>query len=122
MQLHLIDWLVIGSYVAFALFVGVKFTKRASQNVDEFFLSGRTLPWWLAGTSMVATSFAADTPRYLWDPTTFACLGMLLEQAATKQYAQSPRRGRHTRLAGRHADLLGRLHRRRADPHHRRHL
>ena len=57
-----LDWLIVGAYVAFALAVGMYFRRRASRNVEEFFLSGRSLPWWLAGTSMVATSFAADTP------------------------------------------------------------
>ncbi|MEM7354000.1 MAG: sodium:solute symporter family protein [Acidobacteriota bacterium] len=62
MQLHFVDWLILALYVAFALAVGLRFARRASTGVDEFFLSGRTLPWWLAGTSMVATTFAADTP------------------------------------------------------------
>lgn len=62
MQLHPLDWLVILLYLAFALWIGVRFAGRASQSVDEFFLSGRRLPWWIAGTSMVATTFAADTP------------------------------------------------------------
>ncbi|MFT7485440.1 MAG: SSS family solute:Na+ symporter [Candidatus Paceibacteria bacterium] len=62
MALHALDWLIVASYVIFALAVGVYYSKRASRDVDEFFLSGRTLPWWIAGTSMVATSFAADTP------------------------------------------------------------
>lgn len=57
-----IDWAIIALYVVFALWVGVRFSKRAGQNVDEYFLSGRSLPWWIAGTSMVATSYAADTP------------------------------------------------------------
>lgn len=62
MALAWIDWLVVFAYVAFALWVGVRFTGRASEGVNEFFLSGRRLPWWMAGTSMVATTFAADTP------------------------------------------------------------
>ncbi|MFQ5965732.1 MAG: sodium:solute symporter family protein [Candidatus Scalinduaceae bacterium] len=62
MQLAIIDWLIIGGYCVFALFVGIYFSKRASKNIREFFLSGSTLPWWLVGTSMVATTFAADTP------------------------------------------------------------
>ncbi|MEM7167018.1 MAG: sodium:proline symporter, partial [Planctomycetota bacterium] len=62
MQLQAIDWFVIGAYVVFAISVGMALARRASRSVDEFFLSGRTLPWWIAGTSMVATSFAADTP------------------------------------------------------------
>jgi Na+/proline symporter len=62
MALAPVDWLVIGAYVVFAIWVGLRFTRTAGQDVDEFFLSGRRLPWWIAGTSMVATSFAADTP------------------------------------------------------------
>jgi solute:Na+ symporter, SSS family len=65
MALQTLDWLIVAAYVVFALVVGVVYAKRANQNADEFFLSGRTLPWWIAGTSMVATSFAADTPLLL---------------------------------------------------------
>ena len=49
-------------YLTFALGVGIFFSKRASSSTKEYFLSGRTLPWWLVGTSMVATTFASDTP------------------------------------------------------------
>jgi len=59
---HWLDWSIIVGYVVFALWVGVRYSGRAGQNVGEYFLSGRSLPWWMAGTSMVATSFAADTP------------------------------------------------------------
>ena len=62
MQLAALDWAIVALYIAFALGAGVILSRRASQNVDEFFLSGRRLPWWIAGTSMIATSFAADTP------------------------------------------------------------
>ncbi len=62
MSLSSLDWAILLGYIAFAVGVGLWFRRRASRNVDEYFLSGRTLPWWLAGTSMVATSFAADTP------------------------------------------------------------
>ncbi|MCA8960635.1 MAG: Na+:solute symporter [Planctomycetes bacterium] len=62
MTLSWIDWTVIVGYFAFTILVGIVMRKRASSSVDEYFLSGRTLPWWLAGTSMVATSFASDTP------------------------------------------------------------
>ncbi|MHC4661572.1 MAG: sodium:solute symporter family protein [Planctomycetota bacterium] len=65
MHLALADWLIIAGYMAFALGVGVWFSRRASKNADEYFLSGRSLPWWIAGTSMVATSFAADTPLFI---------------------------------------------------------
>ncbi|MCA9000601.1 MAG: Na+:solute symporter [Planctomycetes bacterium] len=62
MQLAPIDWAVIILYVIFALGVGAYFARRAGSGVEEFFLSGRRLPWWLAGTSLVATTFASDTP------------------------------------------------------------
>jgi Na+/proline symporter len=58
----MIDWGIIAAYVALALAVGVWFSKRASSSTSEYFLSGRTLPWWVLGTSMAATTFAADTP------------------------------------------------------------
>ena len=62
MQLHWIDWSVIIGYVAFAVIVGLRFAKKAGSSSSEYFLSGRSLPWWITGTSMVATTFAADTP------------------------------------------------------------
>ena len=62
MHLALLDWLIVAGYVVFALAVGLRLSRRASSSTDEFFVSGRTLPWWLAGTSMVATTFAVDTP------------------------------------------------------------
>ncbi|MCK5688277.1 Na+:solute symporter [Myxococcota bacterium] len=60
--LHNADWLMIGLYVAFAIGMGAYFTKKASESVSSFFVGSRNLPWWVAGTSMVATTFAADTP------------------------------------------------------------
>jgi Na+/proline symporter len=57
-----IDWTIIFLYFALSLFIGIYYSKRAGKSISEFFLSGRNLPWWLAGTSMVATTFAADTP------------------------------------------------------------
>lgn len=62
MELHIIDWLIIILFLALILGIGLTFTKQAGKNVESFFLGGRNLPWWLAGTSMVATTFAADTP------------------------------------------------------------
>src|SRR5712675_442306 len=62
MTLTLIDWLVIGGYFALNLAIGLYYARRARGSTTEFFLSGRNVPWWLAGTSMVATTFAADTP------------------------------------------------------------
>jgi SSS family solute:Na+ symporter len=57
-----LDWIIIGGYVAFAVVVGLIFTRRAGKCINEYFLSGRNLPWWVVGSSMVATTFAADTP------------------------------------------------------------
>ena len=62
MQLTPIDWIVIALYFAMNLAIGFYYMRRASGNVSEFFLSGRSVSWWLAGTSMVATTFGADTP------------------------------------------------------------
>jgi SSS family solute:Na+ symporter len=61
-QLSPVDWAVVGLYFLFNLGIGLYYKTRAGASVDEFFLSGRNVPWWLAGTSMVATTFAADTP------------------------------------------------------------
>ena len=57
-----VDWVIVGAYFVLSAAIGLAYTKRAGKNVSEFFVSGRSLPWWLAGTSMVATTFAADTP------------------------------------------------------------
>jgi Na+/proline symporter len=62
MQLSLIDWVVIAAYFAVNLFIGWMYYRRASGSVSDYFISGRKVPWWLAGTSMVATTFGADTP------------------------------------------------------------
>src|SRR4249920_2713994 len=62
MTLTIVDWLVIGGYFALNLAIGLYYARRARGSTTEFFLSGRNVPWWLAGTSMVATTFAADTP------------------------------------------------------------
>jgi Na+/proline symporter len=61
-KLTFIDWAIVAAYFLFNLAIGFYYKARAGQNTSEFFLSGRNVPWWLAGTSMVATTFAADTP------------------------------------------------------------
>src|SRR5437764_9189209 len=63
MTLTLTDWLVIAAYFALNLAIGLYYARRARGSTTEFFLSGRNVPWWLAGTSLVATTFAADPPR-----------------------------------------------------------
>lgn len=65
MNLSTLDFTIIGAYMLLSLLIGLYFTKRASSSMNEFFLSGRNLPWWLAGTSMVATTFSSDTPLYV---------------------------------------------------------
>ncbi|MFC1757790.1 sodium:solute symporter family protein, partial [Planctomycetota bacterium] len=62
MELSFIDWLIVCAYLAITLGIGLFFRKRANQGLSDYFVSGRSLPWWIAGTSMVATTFAADTP------------------------------------------------------------
>src|SRR5437762_5731196 len=62
MQLKTLDWAVVTAYFLFNLAVGFYYKARAGKSTGEFFLGGRNVPWWLAGTSMVATTFAADTP------------------------------------------------------------
>src|ERR1700719_3478946 len=62
MKLIVLDWSIVAAYFAFNLAVGFYYKSRAGKSTGEFFLGGRNVPWWLAGTSMVATTFAADTP------------------------------------------------------------
>ncbi len=56
------DWSLVGLYFLFTFLIAVYYSRRAGKSTSDFFLSGRSMPWWLAGTSMVATTFAADTP------------------------------------------------------------
>jgi len=67
MQLVGIDWFVVLLYGLIALAVGLVFARRAGKGTQEFFLSGRKAPWWLLGTSMVATTFSTDTPNLVTD-------------------------------------------------------
>ncbi len=62
MRLDFLDWSIIIASLFFSLVIGLYFTKRASRSLSEFFTAEGSLPWWLVGTSMVATTFAADTP------------------------------------------------------------
>jgi solute:Na+ symporter, SSS family len=63
--LNLTDWLVIAGYLLINLLIGIYYRRRSGGNTEEFFVSGRDVSWWLAGTSMVATTFAADTPLFV---------------------------------------------------------
>lgn len=60
-----LDWIVVFVFLAAVVAVGVWFSRRASGGVEDFFVSGRNLPWWLAGTSILATSFSSDTPLHV---------------------------------------------------------
>src|ERR1700751_484294 len=62
MSFTLLDWSAIIAYLAITLALGVYFRRSSAQSSEDYFVSGRTASWWLAGTSMVATTFAADTP------------------------------------------------------------
>ena len=63
MRLSWIDWAIVVGYLAFGLVVCIVYARRASKGMSEFFLSGRSAPWWLLGTSMVATTRAPRGPR-----------------------------------------------------------
>jgi len=67
MQLAPLDWIVVVLYGLLALAIGLRYARRAGAGAGEFFLSGRKLPWWLLGTSMVATTFSTDTPNLVTD-------------------------------------------------------
>jgi len=62
MNLTVIDWAIVAAYFVLSSAIGFAFTKRGGESLSEYFISGRQVPWWLAGASMVATTFAADTP------------------------------------------------------------
>ena len=61
----LIDWLIVLLYFVLTISLGLFLSRKASQSLEDFFVSGRSLPWWLAGTSMAATTFSIDTPLYI---------------------------------------------------------
>ena len=67
MKLELIDWSIIFIFFLITLLIGLWSSRTAGKSTDEFFLSGRNMPWWLLGVSMVATTFSADTPNLVTD-------------------------------------------------------
>ncbi len=67
MHLQLIDWIIVFASLAICFMPSLFFSRRAGKNTSEFFVSGRSVPWWLAGLSMVATTFSSDTPNLVTD-------------------------------------------------------
>ena len=65
MTLAFLDWVVVGVFFAVTLGIGWWAARRAKSSPEDYFLSGREMPWWLLGVSMVATTFAADTPNFV---------------------------------------------------------
>ena len=67
MQLTVLDWVIIGLIMVVILGIGMWAGRKGNTDADDFFLGGRKMPWWLLGTSMVATTFSADTPNLVTD-------------------------------------------------------
>lgn len=67
MNISLTDWIIVGAFFVLTLLIGLISIRRAGSSFQEFFLSGRNMPWWLLGVSMVATTFSADTPNLVTD-------------------------------------------------------
>ena len=67
MQISTLDWLIIFLFFAISLGIGIYVSKASGKSANEFFLSGRSMPWWLLGLSMVATTFSTDTPNLVTD-------------------------------------------------------
>ncbi|MFD2034334.1 sodium:solute symporter family protein [Belliella marina] len=67
MNISLLDWGIIAAFFVISMLIGVYTSKKAGTSAKEFFLSGRNMPWWLLGVSMVATTFSADTPNLVTD-------------------------------------------------------
>ena len=62
-----LDWTIIAAFLASVIVIGAWAAKRASKSAEDFFLSGRSMPWWLLGVSMVACTFSCDTPNLVTD-------------------------------------------------------
>jgi SSS family solute:Na+ symporter len=67
MSLQVVDWVIVAITLVVCFFPALFFGKRAGKSTSEFFVSGRAVPWWLAGLSMVATTFSSDTPNLVTD-------------------------------------------------------
>ena len=67
MHLHLVDWIIVAASLLICFVPALFYSKRSGKSTSEFFASGRAVPWWLAGLSMVATTFSSDTPNLVTD-------------------------------------------------------
>ena len=61
------DWLIVIFFLSLTLFIGLYSSKKSSKDTSQYFLSGKNMPWWLLGISMVATTFSTDTPNLVTD-------------------------------------------------------
>jgi Na+/proline symporter len=61
-SLTFLDWAIVAAYFALSIGIGFAFTKKGGESLEQYFVAGRNVPWWLAGSAMIATTFAADTP------------------------------------------------------------
>ena len=66
-SLNTFDYILIIGFFAITLFIGIYVSKKSGKDSTEYFLSGRNMPWWLLGVSMVATTFSTDTPNFVTD-------------------------------------------------------
>lgn len=67
MTLSTLDWTIVGGFLVISLLIGIIVSRQSGKSSADFFLSGRNMPWWLLGVSMVATTFSADTPNLVTD-------------------------------------------------------
>src|ERR1041385_3790610 len=63
--MSLLDWVVVAAYLVGSMALGLRLARRGTGSMLEFFVGGRAVPWWLAATSMAATTFNVDTPLYV---------------------------------------------------------
>ena len=67
MTLTSLDWAIVIAMLCITLFIGIWVSRQSGKSSAEYFLSGRNMPWWLLGVSMVATTFSTDTPNLVTD-------------------------------------------------------
>ena len=63
MSIALFDWCIVIGFLTLTMMIGLLVSNKSAESSNQFFLSGRNMPWWLLGISMVATTFSTDTPN-----------------------------------------------------------